>query len=179
MNANIRTMRRVRHTHTKFAALGLATAPAGGNEDGVEGEGGGGGIVTGITLPTPLEDDGAGIGVDDDKIDERPWSVRVKAKGRAEGVEIGEECASDCLTWMGSKVLEHAGFQGRSSFSLTIEVTQFPPFSGTSKVALDVLASVTSEYLLNVGRTIRYLSDKYANTMTAEVCSSAEIPKCG
>jgi hypothetical protein len=36
---------------------------------------------------------------------------------------------------------------------------------------LDVLASVTSEYLLNVGRTIRYLSDKYSQTMTPEVCA--------
>lgn len=36
-------------------------------------------------------------------------------------------------------------------------------------MALDVLASVTSEYLLNVGRTIRFLCDKYGNKMTAEV----------
>jgi hypothetical protein len=44
--------------------------------------------------------------------------------------------------------------------------------TGTSKVALDVLASVTSEYLLNVGRTIRYLRDKYSRSMTAEVRDS-------
>jgi hypothetical protein len=36
-------------------------------------------------------------------------------------------------------------------------------------VALDVLAGVTSEYLLNVGRTLRFLCDKYSNSMTAEV----------
>ena len=41
--------------------------------------------------------------------------------------------------------------------------------TGTSKVALDVLAGVTSEYLLNVGRTLRFLCDKYSNSMTAEV----------
>ena len=34
---------------------------------------------------------------------------------------------------------------------------------GTSKMALDVLASVTAEYLQNVGRTIRFLCDKYGN----------------
>ncbi|KAJ6472676.1 hypothetical protein C8R47DRAFT_1145847 [Mycena vitilis] len=54
------------------------------------------------------------------------------------------------MCWMGSKVLEHAGFQG------------------TSSLALDVLASVTSEYILNVGRTMRYMCDKYSLTMTPE-----------
>jgi transcriptional activator SPT7 len=42
-------------------------------------------------------------------------------------------------------------------------------FTGTSEVALDVLAGVTSEYLLNVGRTMRFLCDKYAQKMTPEV----------
>ena len=42
-------------------------------------------------------------------------------------------------------------------------------FVGTSSVALDVLADVTAEYLLNVGRTIKFLTDKFAGTMTAEV----------
>ena len=40
---------------------------------------------------------------------------------------------------------------------------------GTSSVALDVLADVTSQYLLNVGRTIRFLSDKFGKAMTPEV----------
>lgn len=42
------------------------------------------------------------------------------------------------------------------------------PLAGTSKVALDVLAGVASDYLLNVGRTIRFLSEKYAHKMTPE-----------
>ena len=48
---------------------------------------------------------------------------------------------------------------------------------GTAKSALDVLAGVTSEYLLNVGRTITFLSDKYANKMTPEVrvCLGATV----
>jgi hypothetical protein len=41
--------------------------------------------------------------------------------------------------------------------------------AGTSSAALGVLTSVASEYLQNVGRTIRYLCDKYSKTMTAEV----------
>lgn len=48
-------------------------------------------------------------------------------------------------------------------------VSTFFFFAATSKVALDVLADVTSEYLLNVGRTIRFLSDKFGKTMTPEV----------
>lgn len=40
---------------------------------------------------------------------------------------------------------------------------------GTAKSALDVLGGVASEYLLNVGRTIKLLSDKFANKMTPEV----------
>ncbi len=43
---------------------------------------------------------------------------------------------------------------------------------GASKVALDVLAGVTSDYLLNVGRTMRFMCDKYASKMTPEVIFS-------
>ena len=42
-------------------------------------------------------------------------------------------------------------------------------YAGSSKIALDVLSSVTAEYLFNVGRTIRFLCDKYGNQMTPEV----------
>lgn len=40
---------------------------------------------------------------------------------------------------------------------------------GTAKSALDVLAGVTSEYLFNVGKTIKLVSEKFSNKMTAEV----------
>lgn len=36
-------------------------------------------------------------------------------------------------------------------------------------MALDVLADVTAEYFHNVGRTIKFLTDKFSGTMTAEV----------
>ncbi|EED85385.1 predicted protein [Postia placenta Mad-698-R] len=123
MNNNIRTLRRVRTTHAKFASLNQANEEAGGS-----------------VLPPP---DLAPEEVED-VIDERPW------RPMGSGIEIGEESADDCLHWTGSKILEHAGFQG------------------ASKVALDVLAGVTSEYLLNVGRTIRFLCDKYSKKMTPE-----------
>ncbi|KAH9922095.1 uncharacterized protein B0H18DRAFT_1121112 [Fomitopsis serialis] len=125
MNNNIRTLRRVRTTHAKFAALNL-------NQNTEEG---GGPVVPPIE---PISEDV------EDVLDERPW------KPNGSGIEIGEEHANDCLHWMGGKVLEHVGFQG------------------TSKAALDVLAGVASEYLLNVGRTIRFMCDKYAKKMTPE-----------
>jgi len=42
---------------------------------------------------------------------------------------------------------------------------------GTSQVSLDVLSGILAEYISNVGRTIKFLSDKYAGTMTPEVSS--------
>ncbi|KAG7446095.1 uncharacterized protein BT62DRAFT_895695 [Guyanagaster necrorhizus] len=131
MNNNIRTMRRVRHTHAKFSALGGT-----GTEDS----------------ESSLGDPPGGMIVPDEEaavvdVDGRPWSL---GKKRVRIEDIGEKNSTDCLQWMSKKVLEHSGFQG------------------TSQSALDVLAGVTSDYLLNVGRTIRFLSDKYSNTMTAE-----------
>ncbi|KAK0205982.1 hypothetical protein DFS33DRAFT_1311529 [Desarmillaria ectypa] len=131
MNNNIRTMRRVRHTHAKFSALGGTGTE---DSDSSLGEPPGGVVVP---------DEEAAV-VD---VDGRPWSL---GKTRVRIEDIGEKNSTDCLQWMSKKVLEHSGFQG------------------TSQSALDVLAGVTSDYLLNVGRTIRFLSDKYSNTMTAE-----------
>ncbi|KAI1790367.1 hypothetical protein LXA43DRAFT_511803 [Ganoderma leucocontextum] len=123
MNNNIRTLRRVRTTHAKFTALNQSLEESG------------------SVAPPPMHDIHEDL---DDVLDERPW------KPTGAGIDMGEENANDCLHWMGSKVLEHAGFQG------------------TSKMAMDVLASVTAEYLQNVGRTIRFLCDKYGNQMTPE-----------
>ncbi|KAJ7469317.1 hypothetical protein B0H11DRAFT_1393341 [Mycena galericulata] len=193
MTNNIRTMRRLRHTHARFAALGIGIGTGGVQEDAdlpppppLDP-----GVMAGLlTMPEgqgEVEDE-AVVGVGADEVDARPWGeefgigsagARRRRKGKRrtvdrdpglgssagadvhmkrelieEGeqpvIELGAANAEDCMRWMGGKVLEHAGFQG------------------TSKVALDVLASVTSEYLLNVGRTIRYLCDKYSQTMTPE-----------
>lgn len=48
-------------------------------------------------------------------------------------------------------------------------VLTFTSCPGTSGAALDVLVGVTSEYFLNVGRTLRFMCDKYAKSMTPEV----------
>ncbi|KAG6899849.1 hypothetical protein C0993_006272 [Termitomyces sp. T159_Od127] len=148
MNNNIKTMKRLRHTHAKFAALN-ANNPSNGEDT----EGGGDGApysASGPALPVMVGGDDEGIEAVDDKVDERPWRATIKGKRKVRGIEIGEEAAMDCMKWMGRKVLEHAGFQG------------------TSQVTLDVLSGVASEFMLNVGRTIRFLSDKYGATMTPE-----------
>ncbi|KAG1716473.1 hypothetical protein ID866_677 [Astraeus odoratus] len=154
MNSNIKTLKRVRRTHTKFLALGFGGGEdASGAATGVVGGTGAGAGVTGIgaereDLLDPETE------LPEEAIDERPWLARLRSmsgKGKAKGVfEIGERAAGSCLKWMDRKVLEHVGFQG------------------TSSAALDVLTGVTSEFLFNVGRTMRFLCDKYAQTMTSE-----------
>ena len=88
-------MKRVRHTHTKFADLNR-----GNNNNEESGE-----------SPGPVEVPGEeyGAGMDGDVvIDDRPW------KPPGSGIEIGEANADACLEWMTGKVLEHVGFQGAS-----------------------------------------------------------------
>lgn len=161
MNNNIKMMRRLRHTHAKFVALNASTVVQDDDET-AEGLYGGlpsslpSGKVSGSTVyPGTVSGEGAGEDdVVDEKIDERPWILRGhKGKLNLSGIEIGEENATDCLHWATEKILEHIGFQG------------------TSKVARDVLSTLTAEYFSNVGRTIRYLVDKFGKSMTPEVGS--------
>jgi transcriptional activator SPT7 len=128
MNHNIVTMRRVRHTHAKFAALTASSAPPEDEEQGAEGGGGmygtGGGsairagLPSGIGSSSGLVGNSFGLSEDeglDDKIDEEPWTAGRGKKGKVKnisGVEIGEANATDCLHWAGNKILEHVGFQG-------------------------------------------------------------------
>ncbi|THU83478.1 hypothetical protein K435DRAFT_831483 [Dendrothele bispora CBS 962.96] len=169
MNNNIRTIKRVRHTHAKFAALGLTKDGGGGGEDDGDNNqanagpstvnplmsapgaaSGGGGLGSVVSGGAPALANMEVDDVMDDQIDDRPWKVPTRRGRKVSGMEIGSKNAEDCLQWANGKVLEHAGFQG------------------TSRAALDVLCGVTSDYLLNVGRTIRFLCDKFSNTMTAE-----------
>ncbi|KAJ4471549.1 SAGA complex protein [Lentinula aciculospora] len=157
MNNNVRTIKRVRHTHARFAALGLTKDTGTGNEDGEVGDATPGFNATTAVSVGPSLGTG-GLGADpmdveeavDDRVDERPWGIPTRRGRKLSGIEMGSENADDCLRWMNGKVLEHAGFQG------------------TSKTALDVLSGVASEYLLNVGRTIKFLGDKFAHTMSPE-----------
>jgi transcriptional activator SPT7 len=95
INANIRTLRRVRRTHTKYAALNQTHNPEGSNVDG------------GAAAAEAPDADGVG-GEVDDHINEWPW----KPPKGVSGIDLGAERATDCLRWMSRKILEHAGFHG-------------------------------------------------------------------
>ncbi|KAJ8488105.1 hypothetical protein ONZ45_g14087 [Pleurotus djamor] len=150
MNNNIQTLRRVRQTHAKFAALNI-NASSNEDADGTTADGPGFAVIPGIPNGMNMVDDDL-TGVDADQIDERPWLDRIRGRRKVKkgGIEIGEGNATHCMNWTCSKVLEHAGFQA------------------SSQEALSVLSSLTSDYLSNVGRTIRFLSDKYGHTMSPE-----------
>ena len=89
--------------------------------------------------------------VADDRVDDRPWIQRLGKNVGVGGVEIGEASATNCLDWMSEKVLEHSGFQG------------------ASKGAVDMLSGVAGEFLMNIGRTIHFLSEKQGQKMSPEV----------
>lgn len=164
MSNNVRTMKRVRHTHAKFVALGLG-------KDGEDGEPGPSKVEVESMPRVKLEHVEEEVGILDDRVDERPWIAGL-ARSSSDGeddVEVGERNATDCLHWMGEKMLEHVGFQGLFLLVFSYCSVADGPGLGTSKVALDVIAGVTSEYLMNVGRTIRYLIDKHGHSMSAEV----------
>ena len=80
-------MARVRRTHAKFVALNAAAD----STNPV------------VPAPEPASEHEA-----DEKV--------LKEKGWRPQGEVGREEADDCLNWMGSKVLQHAGFQGQSRF---------------------------------------------------------------
>jgi transcriptional activator SPT7 len=147
MSDNIRTMKRVRRAHARLATLAdeANAADAGADEPFV-------------LPPLPHPSAGAGLGGAPDTdatdtVDDTPWRPRgMEGRKRTRHVHGAE--ADDCLRWMTGRVVEHAGFQG------------------SSMIALDVLGSVVGEYLGNVGRTMRFLEDKYRGIMTPEVRAS-------
>jgi len=117
-------MRRVRHTHAKFAAMNATTAAAEEDDPMVDpGAYGANAVALGSRVAGAGGTSGPGgyVNIDDevvqDNIDESPWTMgkRNKGKGKAKlsGIELGAENATDCLRWTTNKVLEHAGFQGR------------------------------------------------------------------
>jgi len=146
MNNNIRTTKRVRRIHAKFAALNL-------NSNGDEAD-------WASSAPPILGEEEI-----DDVVDDRPWQPC------ASGIELGEENAADCLQWMSQKVLEHVGFQGKGISYSPLSRSDVCACKGATKATLDVLTGVASEFLLNVGQTIHFLSDKYSQSMSAEVRS--------
>lgn len=115
MNNNIRTMHRLRHVHVKFSSIKDATSNN--NDDGL--------ALPSFSAPPPLPDPAADLPTTSlvDTMsrltDENPWSMHLRATGVA-GIDVGREEADRCLNWMGTKVLEHVGFQGMSLLKLVV-----------------------------------------------------------
>jgi transcriptional activator SPT7 len=144
MNANIRTLKRIRVTHAKFAALEVMSAQAAGED----GEGGEGQAPAPIMLlrPQAMEEEDAET---DKLVDERPWKVR--GRGIRGGLMMGRENSDDCLNWMSKKVLEHVGFQGATESTLS------------------VLTGVAGDYLMKLATTMQFLVERSRGKMTREV----------
>ncbi|TDL22893.1 hypothetical protein BD410DRAFT_897775 [Rickenella mellea] len=169
MNNNIRTMKRVRRTHDKFLALNPGSA--GGADDSGLG-GGGGGNSSGVGIGAA----GSGSGVADGSMSMSMSMSMSTTATMGMGMGIG----------MGMGGVGRVGSPGIEEEEVDVRVDDAPwrprgrglamgereagsrGVLWTSKAALDVFAGVTAEYLLNVGRTIRFMCDKYSRTMTPE-----------
>ncbi|KAG8996893.1 Transcriptional activator spt7 [Tulasnella sp. 427] len=65
-------------------------------------------------------------------------------------LEGGEAVAKHKMNVFGSMLLEHAGFEG------------------ASKAAVDVLTAAAADYMMNLGKTLRFYMDKHGQQMTPE-----------
>lgn len=69
-------------------------------------------------------------------------------------------------------MLAHAGFEGEPF--LLWAVPELPSltwlsFPGTSPAALDVVAQLAGQYISNLGRTLRFYSDRYSGAFNNSV----------
>jgi len=105
INKNLTTMRHLRVTHSKFSSLKESKEAA--TEEG--GLALPGPSATFGGPPEPLDYSGGPILTNLEPLSNiNPWSRRSD-----EDYDVGPQDAGNCLHWMGEKVLEHAGFQGK------------------------------------------------------------------
>lgn len=82
------------------------------------------------------------------------------------------QAARDSLGVVTNRILSHAGFDGTARFLLSSSSaaeTEATFFLGASATAVGVLAHVASEYLMNLGLTMRFYADRYGSQMSTEV----------
>lgn len=87
---------------------------------------------------------------------------------------IAGEAADHSLKTIAAGVLAHAGFEGmlQSVFEMTFQICLHLSFLirlGTSTLALDIITHVTAEYMMNLGRTIKFYADRQGDKMSSEV----------
>ncbi|PWN51023.1 hypothetical protein IE53DRAFT_368416 [Violaceomyces palustris] len=76
--------------------------------------------------------------------------VRIAVEGKNPFSRINCSSARENISWNAQSLLAHQGFEG------------------SQKAAVDVLSDVMTEFLMNMGRTLRLYSDRYARKMSAE-----------
>ena len=105
INKNLTTMRHLRVTHSKFSNL-KESKEATNEESGLALPGP---SATFGGPPEPPDFSGGPILTNLEPLSNiNPWSRRSE-----EDYDVGPQEAENCLHWMGEKVLEHSGFQGR------------------------------------------------------------------
>lgn len=113
MSTNISTMKRVRRTHARFAALSTTAEDPADDAPGEDRDRDKEDVrMRELDVGEREQDTGERDG--EAAVDDRPWETV------GSGVEMGERGAEACLAWMGGKVLEHAGFQGVFFYSQRI-----------------------------------------------------------
>lgn len=116
--------------------------------------------------------------------------TRLNSKENPSGgisIEGGSKTSSAVLKRNCAHLLEHSGFEGAlfylvsdsfdshtlklkiSLLTLSVPALRFI-IIGSSSRALDMLTHVAGEFIMNMGRTLRFLSDQKPLNMTPEVC---------
>ena len=120
INKNITTMRHLRVTHAKFSSLKESKEAA--NEESDLALPGPSATFGGPT--EPLDFSGGPILTNLEPLSNvNPWSRRLD-----DDCDIGPQEAENCLHWMGEKVLEHSGFQGRYLIQRAIRQCLHSPY---------------------------------------------------
>jgi hypothetical protein len=86
---------------------------------------------------------------------------------------IAQEAGLMGLRAVSATLAEHAGFDGtlRGDTGILFGVaSDSVPCSATTGIALEVLANLAAEYLMNAGHTMRFFLDRFGHSFSAEVC---------
>lgn len=115
--------------------------------------------------PNPLSDS------DDDDDDPSPASsssfLDTGIPPEAFQSHAAERAGRESLGIVSNRVLCHTGFDGAFHFPGVMRgADQLPP--GASATAVNVLAHVAAEYIMNLGRTMRFYVDRYGSQMSTE-----------
>ena len=83
--------------------------------------------------------------------------------------DIGTKEAQDAMEWMSMMVLEHANFDSEQWPHFLFEPRSQPLLpQGSSTQAIQTLAGVAGEALVNLGRTLKILQEVQGRKMNAE-----------